>query len=515
MKKLICLLLAVAMTAGCAADQQSSAGETSSVSESVTTVTTETTPTETEPPPVTEPEPFWPPYEADPAPLEQQESLSLPDFAKVWEQYGADPEYLASRFERRSSQKEHPCINIYTQDEQQILSKDEYVASVIDVFNCAEEHRLTAAAGVKVRGNSTADQGDEKPYRIKFEEKQNMLGLHGGEKYRSWVLLRSYWNLAPDLVGFSLAKAIFEGKYYSSDMTYVNLYVNDRSKGIYLLCEQNQAAPGRGDVYEPSDGETQAEIGYFIEMDNYPSEEHPYFYMDHEEAEITDISGKTKKLIPHAYSIKSRINSVGQFDFISNFLKGVFTILYEGAEHDKPMMFDDSWNVVPADGVYADGYEAIEAVIDTKSLANMLILEELVHNYDVGAGSFYMAIDFSPESKYPKLTFFAPWDFNWAYEGDPDGGWYACTFQKLMDEWDRSNVWFITAMKSEGFRETVSERFAALYDSGELQAAAADALKTCKSMEHDLGSDKWKIDAAGKIVSFVNGRIEWLKKQWM
>lgn len=162
-----------------------------------------------------------------------------------------------------------PAINITTLNEEEIISKDKYVNSIIDVFNCDEKYVLSAEGKVKVRRNSTDDYSDEKPYRIKFEQKHNMLGLHDGKKYKSWVLLRSYWNLAPDYMAFSLADAIFDGKYYSSDCTYVNLYINGKYTGIYLLCEQNQAADGRVDVYEPSEDEAQTEIGYLVELDNY------------------------------------------------------------------------------------------------------------------------------------------------------------------------------------------------------------------------------------------------------
>lgn len=518
MKRTAVLLAALIMLAGCSSQGSSSVSETVSDTGTTTTAAVTAAPetTTTEAVTTSAPEIVRPPVDADPAPLEQQENLLLPEFEAVREQYESGLEDLTRRLERRTGSKQLPCISIYTQDQQTILSKDEYVASVIDVFNCDEQYKLNASAGVKVRGNSTADQGDEKPYRIKFEEKQGMLGLHGGKKYRSWVLLRSYWNFAPDYMGFSLAEAIFDGKYYSSDKTYVDLFINGSSKGVYLLCEQNQAVDGRVEVYEPSEEETQAEIGYFIEMDNYPSEEHPYFYLDHfNNEEITDISGVTKKFVSHAYSIKSRINTVGQFDFIKNYLEGVFTILYEGAEKGNAMMFDEDWKVVPADGVYSTPYEAVSTVIDTESLADMLILEELVQNYDVGAGSFYMAVDFSEESKFPKLTFLAPWDFNWAYSEKVNGGYYASTFQKLMDEWDRSNVWFITAMKSEDFREAVKERFRTLYDSGVLYSTTAQVLKDCAQAGKDLpSSESWKADQVKNIVSFVNGRIEWLKGQW-
>ena len=117
-----------------------------------------------------------PEFELDPTPISRTENV-MPALDAVKEQYAEKESETASLIEELSKQKEKPCINITTENGDKIKSKDTYTASVIDVFNCDEAYRLSAAGGVKVRGNSSADQGDEKPYRIKFEQKQNMLGL--------------------------------------------------------------------------------------------------------------------------------------------------------------------------------------------------------------------------------------------------------------------------------------------------------------------------------------------------
>ena len=443
-----------------------------------------------------------------------QESTPMPSLQKVSEQYEEKKDSITKTLESIAKEKEHPCINITTEDGSKIKSKDDYTAAVIDVFNCDDAYKLTAAGGVKVRGNSTADQGDEKPYRIKFEEKQGMLGLHGGNAYKSWVLLRSYWNLAPDYAGLSLAKTIFEGKYYSTDFMYVNLYLNGTPAGIYLLCEQNQAGKGRIDVYEPRPDETQNEIGYVIEMDNYASDEHPYFTLDHTGNEFEDINGETRKLWDKDYSIKSDINTEGQLKFIEKYTDGCFKILYEAAENGKAMKLDESFNTVPAEDMTPQ--QAVEAVIDTDSLINMLILQELVHNNDVGAGSFYMSVDFTDQSIYKRLTFLAPWDFNWAYEGRASGRYYACTFQDIWkDGYDRSNIWYTVAMKADWFADKVKARWKALHDSGVLTETTKQILADCYTLKNDLGEESWKTDKAKDICNFINGRIKWLDKQWL
>lgn len=437
-------------------------------------------------------------------------------YSAVQEQYSEKSDELQRLYSSISEEKTLPVINITTENEEKILSKDEYVKSVIDVFNCGGKYTLSAEGGVKVRGNSTAEQGDEKPYRIKFEKKHNMLGLHGGREYKSWVLLRSYWNLAPDYMAFSLAEAIFDGKYYSSDCTYVNLYLNGEYAGMYLLCEQNQAADGRVDVYEPTAEETQTDIGYLVELDNYADEEHPYFKVGVNNAEFTDINGETRVIEDKDYSIKSDTNTDEQRAFIEKYLNGVFKILFEAVSNDAPMMFDDDYNVVSAEDVYSNGYEAVSAVIDLESAANMLILEELVHNYDVGAGSFYLSVDFSEYSIYPKLTFLAPWDFNWAYNDSPNEKYYAGAFQDIMhDGEDRSNYWFTILMKADWFQIIVKEKWQLLENGSALTEVTAQVKSDLELLRNDLGENQWSIDTANAmIVDFVNERIKWLDEQW-
>lgn len=446
-------------------------------------------------------------------------SVNIPEesgnYSAVMEQYVQKSEELEQFMKKTAELKTMPVIHITTLDEKEILSKEEYNESVIDVFNCGEEYRLTAEGGVRVRGNSTAD-GEEKPYRIKFNEKQGMLGLHEGMAFKSWVLLRSQWNLIPDYTGFMLARTIFDGKYYCSDSTYVNVYVNGKYKGLYLLCEQNQAAKGRVEVYEPSVDEGHTEIGYFIELDNYAEEEdNPSFTIDLSHIRFTDYENKTQELPVDDYTIKSDTTTEYQVKFAEKYLTGVFKILHSAVENKMPMMFDEDYNVVSAQGVYSTPKEAVDAVIDLQSVVDTMILQELVHNYDVGAGSFFMAVDFSENSKYKKLTFLAPWDFNWAYSEETAGRYYAGAFQKpVHDMHDRSNAWLTVIMKADWFREMLKDKWAELDNGQKLTDTLKIVLETAKSLEADLEGEFWRVNSAKDIIGFVRGRIKWLNGEW-
>ena len=431
----------------------------------------------------------------------------------VMRQYEAARAELEALYEKLSW-RPHPCVNITTLDGRAILSKDEYVPSVVDVFNCDEAYRLTAEAGVKVRGNSTA-QADDKPYRIKFERKQNMLGLHGGEAYKSWVLLRSGWNLVPDRTAFALGRAILDERYYVSDSMFVCVYLNGHYAGLYLLCEQNQAARGRVTVHEPKADETGTDIGYLLELDNYPSDEHPWVYVE-AFPPVTDIAGETRGIVGRPYSIKSDTVSYAQRQWIGRWIRGAFTVLYYASASGRTMQINAGGRAAEDPRVRQTPWEAVCAVIDMESLAQMLILEELCHNNDVGEGSFYMSVDFSEDSLYPRLTFHAPWDFNWAYEGDPERGWFACTFQPFAAGTDRSSGWFILAMRMPEFQALVRERWQALRRDDTLETIL-DALDAeADTLRREVPSwEGWRVDAAHSVVNFVRARIRWLDSRWL
>lgn len=414
------------------------------------------------------------------------------------------------------AEKDHPCISVTTHSGQAVVSRDSYVPAVVDVFNCADEYRLTAApCGMKVRGNYTSRDENEKPYRIQFRSEQNLLGLHGGNAYKSWVLLRVFSKLAMDYMGFELGRTIFDGRYYCSDCTYVNLYLNGAYKGVYLLCEQNQAAPGRIDLYEPQEGETQTQIGYLLELDCYAKYDvQPYFYLN-KKPEVTDVTGVSRTIRGKYYSIKSDIRSEEQTEFIRRHISGVFDILYEAAVTGKPWMLDERQKAVPAEGVYATGFDAVAAVIDLDSLADMLILGELVQDEDIGVGSFYMAVDFSPEAVYPRLTFLGPWDFEGAYRKNPETNYYAAAFQEFIGETDGSNGWFVLAMKLDGFQEIVKEKWRALSESGVLNETVDRVVSECETLENDLGDSAGRIEYAREVADFVRKRIIWLDSQWL
>ncbi|MBE6837284.1 MAG: hypothetical protein E7509_04725 [Ruminococcus sp.] len=421
-----------------------------------------------------------------------------------------------------------PIINVDTNGKN-ITSLKEYVDCTVDVFNVDSKYELNdVPGGIRVRGNSTAYYGDvqqilknQVPYRIKFDSKTNMLGLNDGAKCKSWVLLKVEWNLVPNDIAFKMAQALFEGQdNFVSDSQFVHVYVNDKFKGLYLLCEQTQINKNRININEVDEGYTGTDIGYLVEIDNYAwSDPEDYcFNVTYADGPyITDIEGTRRPLVSSGYTIKNDIYSQKQVDYISKYTNNVFKIVYEACENGNYQTLDSNNNIVNSD--FNNAKDAVNAVLDLESVVNMYILDEIVHDNDCGEGSFFMCVDFSATSTCKKLRFTAPWDYGWGYEGQAANKYYAAAFndQSFVNQFgERSNPWYVLLMTEDWFVDMVKERWTELSKINALQNvidAEYDLIDYYKK-DFDFIND-WTYYCGKDLIKWVNDRINWLDQVWL
>ena len=443
----------------------------------------------------------------------------------TYESLSADKAEKESFKKKIRSESKIPVISVTTAPDDVIASREKYTSCVVDVFNCDEKLEINeASAGIKVRGNSSAYYGDvsqilanKVPYRIKFDKKTNMLGLNNGAECRSWVLLKSDWDLIRNDIAFRFGRTIMGDSNFCSDGQLVHLYVNEEFQGVYELCEQCQINPNRVDISEPAEGYTDTDIGYYLELDNYATsdEDNHYISMDYENATVTDINGETRQFVPAEYSIKNDLYSQNQIDFIDKYLNNLFKIVYEACENGKYYKFDENYDLVDSDVTTAE--EAVSNVMDIDSVRDMYILYEIVHDYDCGEGSFYMCVDLSKDSKCPKLKFTSPWDFNWAYN-DSTEKYYAGAFTDknfVAKNGDRSNPWFIVLCKQDWFMATVKEKWTEMSQEKLLQGCIKTEREYLKEYDADLRKgEEWGPDSAEDLFNWIENRIYWLNSQW-
>ncbi|MBR3494756.1 MAG: CotH kinase family protein [Clostridia bacterium] len=341
-------------------------------------------------------------------------------------------------------------------------------------------------AQVKVRGNWTTSY-EKKPLRIKFGKKQSLCGLNGGRAFKNWVLLAEYKDLSMlrNKAGFDLAHKILGDGLYCSDCALVEVEINGEYWGVYLLAEQQECAEGRVNVPEPKKDETGADVGYFLEFDGYYTLEdrlHSFTINYANYAPLIPFNGRSaaKPFKPLStspdrsknvgFTIKSSVRSENQRIAIRNFVANAYKIMYAAAYQDKALEMAPGWRgTVPSEKTPR---EAVEAVVDTDSLAGMYILSEITCDPDIYWSSFFISADLS-ESGSRKLRFEAPWDFDSSM-----GNRYVCVNAKgfhaanVVDDVDHVyraiNPWLAVLMQTDWFRDLIAEKWTALYDSGAL-----------------------------------------------
>jgi len=454
-------------------------------------------------------------------------AASVAQAAKLntYESLGIDAVKKQEFFNKIAADSTMPAINISTQNNSMnITSSNEYIDCVVDIFSMDENLQMKErSAVVKVRGNSSAFFGDEEkaatelvPYRIKFTEKTNMLGLHHGEKFKSWVLLKQDWDVIRNDIALRMGRAIFRDDAFVSDSKIVNLYVNDKYKAVYILTEQNQVNEKRVNVKVPEKDYKGTDIGYYFEIDSYYENEKNTFKMNYEHATVTDIVGEQRQFLEHGYTIKSDIYSQDQINFIAQYTKNVFRIIYLAIEKNQFMTLDKNFNFVHS--TYTNAEETIGAVLDLDAAVDMYLTYEVIHDYDVGWGSFYFAVDFSKNSKIPKLQMNSPWDFNWAYDGSTERYWAGTFSEKSFIEtygYDRSNPWLIELAKAPWFQELASKRWEMV--SVAVKNQLVEEEQFANDNEHDLLKqwNEWVMYNIKDLLKWLSARVEWMDKTFV
>lgn len=408
-------------------------------------------------------------------------------------------------------------------------------------------------AEVKVRGNWTTTYA-KKPLRLKFTEKQNLLGLNDGAEMKNWVLVADYKDasMLRNKSALSIAGEILEKEgLYGADSCFVEVVINDEYWGVYLLTEYQQINENRVNITEAEKDYTGTDIGYLLEFDGYNyTNENPWqsFWVSYaDQAPLVPYDGQEnsgRSIVPKevpGFTIKNDIYSWEQHDFIASYVENVYRVMYAAAYEDKAYVFNSDYS-----GIYESNtlspQEAVEQAVDVDSLAAMYIISELTCDADIYWSSFYMDADFGKDDNR-KLTFEAPWDFDSAMGNKnrcADGiGFYAANIVwDVNDEYQSINPWLAVLAHEDWFQELVSEKWTAAYDSGVFERAytmiTEDAEKYSAAFERNYA--KWnnienrsefghelswqaaqcrnQKEAAEQLQNWLKTRVEFLNEHW-
>ncbi len=440
--------------------------------------------------------------------------------------------------------RDMPRLDIMTDEGMAIESKEHYVHATVSLSGCHEKYAFAdVGANLRIRGNSTA-VAPKKPYRLKFDVKQEMLGLAGGRAFKNWCLMADYYDgsMLRTWGTFRFAETLMERKYYSADSTHVEVYINGEYQGVYLLCEQTQIHKYRINIPEKADGDTSLEHGYLLIGQGGRTDE-PGTVVVYPCITVRDRTGKTMTFGSMNFALSGGDYTDEQKEYVSRYVSGVFKVVAHAVYDREYYSLTRHGSLVRKRGfTWAETdeekqIETISAVFNIESAVSMCILDEIVKNLD--AMTFNMYVDLSPDGD-GVLTLAAPWDFDFSMANTHYGtthshtGFYATNLS--VSEGMRTNLWYVMLGSIGWFEEMVKEAWQENYI--ELQSVVSDMISVNYAYDAAFNRDyeRWGLpmdrglihhhdqndlrtfddhEKAGNFVTdWLTMRLWWLNTQW-
>ena len=170
-----------------------------------------------------------------------------------------------------------PVLHINTTGSVPIVSKEYYLNATyyidalgLDGYKSVGSAEEPLTTQIKGRGNWTWTGFDKKPYRLKLDSKQPLLGMKKSKHFGLLAHADDDMGFLRNTVGFELSKRL--GLAWTPEQRPVEVVLNGDYIGLYFLTELIRVDSDRVDVVEQADGETAPESitgGWLVEIDNY------------------------------------------------------------------------------------------------------------------------------------------------------------------------------------------------------------------------------------------------------
>ena len=388
------------------------------------------------------------------------------------------------------------------------------------------DYETAPGAPILIRGRGNSTWGaDKKPWRIKFPEKQELLGSDYA-KAKSWTLLANAFDksLMRNALTWHLGKAV--GLKFCPAYKFVDLYMNGTYKGVYQISDQVEVAKKRvflkdkdtdwlleyaNSSEKVEDPKVNWTSNGFYRNGSFVTSSNTYGYVEIKNPEDDGDKHYLTGELPNGVSAQVNINR----------------------------FFNDTLGVRLHPQTYSVDFQnpitGYRALVDTASLINWYIATEITANWD-GFYSVYMY-----KTPYSKLYFGPLWDEDLAYGNHtetydrnhfPNGDFYdklLCennfnesvgenSYRRLQRAIEHlwTDPWFANAVRmrykqllADGLQGKLLKGIASMNE--QLKNAGPDNFQTWKGKDEDLYSPSeyrksWP-EASAKLEEFVKSRL--------
>ena len=252
------------------------------------------------------------------------------------------------------------------------------------------------------RGNSTWEF-EKKPYALKLKEDRPLCGLRESDRWR----LLAIWNEGSrmgDKIAMDLAQAL--GLSYSTQGTWVDLYLNGEYRGIYLLTESVTVGSGRVEIDDMEKTNKQKNVSIEAGTAKHYEEEDNKGFLLEDGAEV-DGGYLIEKDHPKHWEAEDSGFCLSRGD--------LFTINSPRHASKEQVAYIHGF-VEEIDALVQKGDPAVWEKLDLPSFARRFLVDEIALEMDTGSTSMYFYKDRGDEKLYSGPA----WDYDNAFGEDSD-----------------------------------------------------------------------------------------------
>ena len=276
-----------------------------------------------------------------------------------------------------------PVVYITTQNNATINSKETYIPGSLYIdprstgMPALGSSVSPISAQFKGRGNWTWNGFDKKPYKVKFDVKQKVLGMPNN---KHWCLMAC----ADDYLGFLKMPGAFRigeatGMRWTPRSVPVELVINGKYMGLYFFTEHVRIAANRVRITEQDDNAVDSVSGgWLVEIDNYWSQNNIEF----NEGNGQHVMVSLKE--PEELSSQQRTYIEQQLYALN-------------------------------DAIYGSSAERLWGMMDVDEAARFYLVQEIMEDCEGYHGSCFLYKDRDRNGTIDKWKFGPIWDFGNAY----------------------------------------------------------------------------------------------------
>ena len=341
---------------------------------------------------------------------------------------------------------------------------------------------------IKGRGNYTWTNLDKKSFRIKLDNKENLMGMNKNRHFCLLAHADDHLAKLKNTVGFELSRRI--GLEYTPAQEPVEVVLNGQYIGLYFLTEKPRVDKHRVNIEEQNDNETDSSIitgGWFIEVNAFDG---PMVYIQEHYMGPWDWDDMLCFKIDNLDEL-----STEQRDYITQFLTNA----------NIAIQTDDTTST------------EWEEYIDLTSLVKFYMVGEIMDNLE-HFSSWFM---YKHRGEEAKMMFGPVWDFGNSYTRVPIFGVDSLCYYLYEQPTFTHPHWIQEMSKFSHFQEVIRQVWQEFYGSGfndmNLDQFIEDFVEYIKPANKadvvrwpDYNIEWQKND----FKRYIHNKIDWLNSQW-